>query len=118
MIIFLLLSSVLVSERSFCQESVKDTSVKTIIGRIATIDSVGGSIVVQTNAGDMTFYFSDQTKMVRDVHDPGAYDPLDQEVHDIGPLDINQEDVVTIQYDSSLPGERYVISLEDNSSPD
>lgn len=76
---------------------------RTVLGTVVDMDTVGSLMVVNTDAGMMTFKVpEDKTKMIRGT----------EEIH-LDDIDIS--DSVTVQFYSPSPGEFEAVSITDNN---
>jgi hypothetical protein len=80
--------------------SQENKDIKTIAGKVESIDREGGVISVKTDEGEMVFYIAAESQLLRDAHHISA-------------LEIAKNDLVTIYYSTSM-GRNDIINLVAN----
>jgi len=103
-IIFVLLLLTLMAPVAYCQEKPESLQIKNIAGTVLSTDSAGNTISIQTD---------DQRQMAFYVPDKAI---ITQETHNIGLMDIEKSDSVTMRYYISPSSQYTVVSIVDNKS--
>jgi hypothetical protein len=88
---------------AYCQEKAETRDVITVEGTVDRVDAVGNIIVVNANAGQISFSVPDDASITGGTKK-------------IGLMEIQQGDPVTLQYYSPSPGTYVVVSITNNKN--